>query len=137
MSKIGRGPLYFGQLMLPLLFGAYACDPLLGPDSIAGGHPVGEGGMKPSKKLGKGYSLLHLFFFHDSNSKNMEESYKSRLATSILPCKKICGTDQFNVWCKENISHRRQFKKSLFFVLKILKKGIRSIWVLVCNIFLF
>ncbi len=26
--------------MLPLLFGAYGCDPLLGPGSIAGGHPV-------------------------------------------------------------------------------------------------
>ncbi len=28
--------------MLPLLFGSYACDPLLGPGSIAGGHPVGK-----------------------------------------------------------------------------------------------
>jgi hypothetical protein len=40
ITKTGRGPLYFGQLMLPLLFGAYGCDPLLGPGSIAGGHPV-------------------------------------------------------------------------------------------------
>jgi hypothetical protein len=40
IAKTGRGPLYFGQLMLPLLFGAYSCDPLLGPASIAGGHPV-------------------------------------------------------------------------------------------------
>jgi hypothetical protein len=40
ITKTGRGPLYFGQLMLPLHFGAYGCDPLLGPGSIAGGHPV-------------------------------------------------------------------------------------------------
>ncbi len=39
-TKTGRGPLYFGHLMLPLHFGAYGCDPLLGPGSIAGGHPV-------------------------------------------------------------------------------------------------
>jgi hypothetical protein len=36
ITKTGRGPLYFGQLMLPLHFGAYGCDPLLGPGSIAG-----------------------------------------------------------------------------------------------------
>jgi hypothetical protein len=26
--------------MSPLVFGAYGCDPFLGPGSIAGGHPV-------------------------------------------------------------------------------------------------
>jgi hypothetical protein len=39
-SPLSLHPLSFGQLMLPLLFGAYGCDPLLGPGSIAGGHPV-------------------------------------------------------------------------------------------------
>jgi hypothetical protein len=32
--------------MLPLLFGAYGCDPLLGPGSIAGGHPVVGAGLE-------------------------------------------------------------------------------------------
>ncbi len=85
-------------------------------DELRGWVSVVGGMIKSSTKNSK----RGIVFFTKSSSmiqtaktwKNHKRAGWRRLSCHV---KKICDTDQFNVWRKENISRRRQFKKSLSF----------------------